>query len=514
MKTKTDILNLQDTSAVSYFPTYRRKAWVPLSDEAANVFWNACVKPSGGVILWDLVDATEMVLGIPLNSEGLVARSKYDPDMIRKQCKALEDGGQLGKYDPCLLNAAFEKVRRMFKIDGLKALPLTEVPYESSANSGLPWLSKKADVYPQAVRRAMALQKRDNLAPQPVVLFHRGKNETEARYVNGYPMEMSLIEGRFFYPYQQAVIQHHTPYAGGRFDFETAALINEVRVKSRFVAELDYSKFDTSIPTLLSSMAFSIIEDSFDMDEQDRRDWNRITRYFHTSPLLAPDGYIYTGRRHGVPSGSCFTQVIDSIVNAICLEYIARRMAFRPTRYLVLGDDVVLGVDRPVDLKVIATTLHELGITLNVDKSEVKTPNESIHFLGHDWRNMIATRPIMETLVRLVTPERLRKEYFSKDRDTRRAAFIERLRNYQDDNPDAWYPLQALIQFYQLEDWRRRRQVGRFHANGHWVEPVYPSYYSQFYGQVDLKESNELQRWKLEKRQRKLGNHRGQAVFL
>jgi hypothetical protein len=305
---------------------------------------------------------------------------------------------------------------------------------------------------------------------------------------------------------------HHTPYTGGRYDFETGALLNEIQVKSERVLELDYSKFGITIPAMLTSMAFRILEQNFEMSEEDKVRWELVTRYFHTTPVLAPDGYIYYGKRHGVPDGTDFTQIVDSVVNALCLEYCARRLKFKTTRYMVLGDDSVVGVDRPVSLNAMAATLAELGVTLNVKKSSIKHPDEAPHYLGHDWKRGVARRDIRDTLVRLVTPERHRPDYSSPVRDVRRAAYIERLRNYQDDNPDAWAALEALVLFYQASSENRKYWVEIFKLKGKWTQPQVYRYYNQFYGNLGL-EWNELSRWKREKRMMRAGFHRGQAIF-
>lgn len=520
MWTKSNLEQYQKKANIpSFFPTYTKRAWNPSTDVAAEKFYQSCVKPAGEMVIWDLIDAIQMVLGITIGEGEARPRSAYAPDFIRKQCHYQEIGGVMGSYDEDILKQSIEKVRREFRLTGLKALPLEEVPFDSTSSAGLPTLLKKGEVYPDAIAEARRLQTNQRMAPPPTVMFHRGKatdegEEKEARYVNGFPFSMSLIEGRFFYPYQSAVIKHHTPYTGGRYDYETTGLINEIQVKSRFIVMADYSKMDASVAAKLSAAAFRMIGDSFVMTEQDKLDWERITRYFHTSPFLAPDGYIYSGRKHGVPSGSCFTQLIDSIVNAICLEYCARRLKFRITRYLVLGDDSVMGVDRPVSPEAMASVVAELGMRLNAKKTVVKPANEDVHYLGHYCHHMKMVRPVRETLVKLVTPERIRKEYtYSADPDERRKALIERLQSYEDDNPDAWWELEALVLFYQMDDETRKAWVRKSRAKGHWVGPMYYCFYNQFYGSQSNLERNELSRWKLEKRQLKLGAHRGQAMF-
>jgi hypothetical protein len=64
MFTIQDLRAHQAKDIAPFFPAYRKVAWQPMDDYAADKFYNACVKPNGETILWDIVDAIGMVLGI------------------------------------------------------------------------------------------------------------------------------------------------------------------------------------------------------------------------------------------------------------------------------------------------------------------------------------------------------------------------------------------------------------------------------------------------------------------
>lgn len=502
------LVNIQNSTA-RYFATYHAVPWVPYDDSVIERFKQSLEDESGGIILYDIVDAINTIAGEKVMcTEELVPRSKYTPDMIRSQCEQLESGGRMANVDEDRLQQSYLKVRKMYRLSNLKPLPLGEVPYDPSKNAGLPTLQHKGDVYPLSMRSARNVLK--GKRPQPATAFHRGKNEERARFVLGYPHEMGLIEGMFFYPYQASIVMHHTPYAGGRYDFETAGLLNEIGLKSAYYYELDYSQFDSSISERLIRMAFSIIHDSFDMDSEEEKAFNIVVDYFIHTPMLFPDGMVYYGKDHGVPSGSTFTQLIDSIVNCICIEYVNRAVGLKAKRYLVMGDDVMMGANQKVSLEEMSKYYEQLGIHLNRDKSQVKLARVTdAHFLGHDWNRMIGVRDNRETLERLVTPERSRSEYWSKDKSVRTQAYIERIKSYQDDNFRSFILLQELIEWYRApsgakKEWRKYRsfQFGY-------------SYFDQYYMPAMNPNSERTEvRWKMNKATVTPGHHRGKAAFL
>lgn len=425
-------------------PGYKAKPYSFVTDEAKERFAAGTNRPSGMVILWDLLRlAKAKSCSVPRQLE---PRSVYRPEMLVAPMVKYLKGGVMGSYDAQTLHKAYRRVARAFFVGRLKPIPIERCNYKTTTSSGAPLFMKKGDCYIESLHEAYAI--RNGKCPPPLTVYHRGKNTEVVRPVFGYPFSMTLLETRFFEPFQFEVVGHHNPYIGGRTYSAVGSDINELRWKSNLVYALDYSGFDGSISTKLISLAFKVVEANFDLsDGVDSRDWEIIKKYFVTAPMLLPNGEMIIGRRHGVPSGSMFTQIIDSIVNAIVIEYVKLRIGFMTSRYYVLGDDSLIGVvgcgPRLTDLK---RVMEELGIHLNVEKSRVKEARKSQHhFLGHTWHRGVMTREISETWEKLLCPERLDVRFFSKDEQLRKQAYLERLRAYQDDNAAAFDEIQLVI---------------------------------------------------------------------
>jgi hypothetical protein len=90
-------------------------------------------------------------------------------------------------------------------------------------------------------------------------------------------------------------------------------------------------------------------------------------------------------KRGGVPSGSCFTNMIDGIVNAIVTRYVIYNMTGELLLDDVrLGDDIVAITEKPLDLELFCELAHEqFSINLNLEKSYQTSNIVNVHFLGY-----------------------------------------------------------------------------------------------------------------------------------
>lgn len=261
--------------------------------------------------------------------------------------------------------------------------------------------------------------------PEPCLAFARTQFNDKTRLVWGYPYSMTVVEGVLAKPLYDVFKGGHSPMA---FAMSSCALGTKMRVASyhkRWCYSLDYSQFDSNIHKGLIYSAFEILESWFKLDQVEpvtgktvKDYFNLIRWYFVSGHIVMPDGNIYKGRRHGVPSGSYFTQIIDSIVNVIVAGAISYRFSLNiDKKYLfVLGDDVQFWSDRKMDLdKISEYVVSNFGMKLHgAEKSRIFHKRDTIHFLGRDWTNGVPDLDESEILKRMINPETFR--VYSKDK--------------------------------------------------------------------------------------------------
>lgn len=230
------------------------------------------------------------------------------------------------------------------------------------------------------------------------------KTDTEKiRAVWGYPFDVYIEEARFFYPIQDYIKdrQHSLPIAYG---FEMAnggmQVVNEMcgRNKHSKFCVLDWKSFDKTVQPWIIRDAFNILAELVDFGKvvdsegivwrvrADRsiRRWKRLVNYFINTPVRSCKGerFLVHG---GVPSGSCFTNLIDSIINLIVLRYLNYECTGKfPDDELVLGDDAIVVTTGVINLEDWAELAKvKFSMILNVSKSYVTTDPRNVHFLGH-----------------------------------------------------------------------------------------------------------------------------------
>lgn len=277
--------------------------------------------------------------------------------------------------------------------------------------SGAPEFKSKGEVMHKELRRSLRWL-RGEVSAQPCVAMHRvqhGSNGPKTRLVWAYPQSVTIAEARFARPLIDAFKKKDSPMAFGKYRYQIGARMTTIE-NSHAIYGLDMSGFDQSICRKLIHMAFQILSKSLDMTWEEEKMWEKVEHYFIHTPILMPDGNVYTKHR-GVPSGSYFTQLVDSIVNHFCIQYVWYIM-FNRTIYreniLVLGDDSLFGVPYAVSLRKLAVEFKKIGLTIHEDVKSFMTLDHKIdaHFLGHEWTHGLVDREPRDVAMRMVYPER------------------------------------------------------------------------------------------------------------
>lgn len=228
-----------------------------------------------------------------------------------------------------------------------------------------------------------------------------GKEKIRATW--GFPISVYLEEGRFFYPLMDRINErkHKFPIAYG---FETAnggmSVVADMLRRNpgcKFVCT-DWKAFDKPIPAWMIRDAFSILAEHIDWTrvcdvegkiwsvrpEPSKIRWKRMMDYFISTPIRTCKGERFLVSV-GVPSGSCWTNILDTILNALVTRTCFYECTGQfPDDEIYLGDDGVVVSKGIVNLQDIADLAkQEFGMTLNVDKSYVTTSPTNVHFLGY-----------------------------------------------------------------------------------------------------------------------------------
>nr|QHD64792.1 RNA dependent RNA polymerase [Plasmopara viticola lesion associated Partitivirus 8] len=257
----------------------------------------------------------------------------------------------------------------------------------------------------------------------PAMAGQRGgmsqRDDPKTRLVWVYPAEMLVLEGHYApMLYRQYMERPDTPLLTGK---SAQRLYAEWLCKYRdgeVLHGLDFSSFDTTVPSYLIHAAFDIMHGNIDWEhwdgkkvgQRDRQKWKNVWDackwYFINTPIMMPDGRMFR-KSHGVPSGSWFTQIVDSIVNYILVEYLAECQDLHIQSLRVLGDDSGFRAPHPLDLVQAQRDADGVGMTLKPEKCDTTTDPVEFKLLGTTYRDGHAFRPDEEWFKLALYPENI-----------------------------------------------------------------------------------------------------------
>jgi len=170
------------------------------------------------------------------------------------------------------------------------------------------------------------------------------KPKNKPRLVWVYPATVQLSEAKFFIPIYSQL------YACRYFAWDFSFLRGENAELEKFIPGsaisygIDISKFDASVHRTLIKEIFKWMKSHYSMTKQQNYEYDAVEDYFINTPLWYKKSIFM--KRRGVPSGSFFTQLVDSIVNLAIQVFIynvsaqSYRSFFDEITFLrVLGDD-------------------------------------------------------------------------------------------------------------------------------------------------------------------------------
>ena len=224
-----------------------------------------------------------------------------------------------------------------------------------------------------------------------------------------------MVEGTIARPMMEVLCKVQQ-YAGGKMD---SAISHIVRGwNNHFWISVDYSSYDSSIPSWLIHDIFTMIKRWFGNKHDELISW--IENQFINTTFYDYRGKLRS-KTKGVPSGSYFTQIVDSLANYILIltwmrsKYgdfnVIKSEIFENNTIsmCVMGDDNIIFTKVPLNMKHLASYLdRNFGIEMHPDKCDKGTCNESPKFLKRAWTAEGSDRDLLELLIEAIHSERFR----------------------------------------------------------------------------------------------------------
>lgn len=330
------------------------------------------------------------------NRDKFGPRSKASPWSQRKP--SLAESFEIDKDDSYLAIANLRGQRRLRPLSKDKALELLK----NNTNSGLPSYTRKGKVKERVSLKFDELLRRKD----PCILFTRTQEQNKTRDVWGYPMADTLNEMRYYSPllvYQKKLNYRAAIVSPDEVNAKMTDLISRAVISGKVLLSIDFRWYDRTVKSTLQKHAFNYIKSLF--QPACDAEISYIEDRFRNIGILTPDG-VMKGN-HGVPSGSTFTNEVDSIVQAS----IGMSHPFITSDdFQVQGDDGVY-ILREDEVEKLKDSFKSHGLVVNEEKSYVSHNYaiylQNLYHVDYEVNGIIGgIYPVYRALNRLVYQER------------------------------------------------------------------------------------------------------------
>jgi len=385
----------------TYFDSFSHEALLAASGLEGAAFVNRIHSS------WHRPSGDNAVLEENLKSYGDILPNRcHDGDYLAILKKTMDELQPREKIIPLTLGAAMKHSN-----------------FPRSTSPGFPWVTQgyktKGDVVDSkfatgkihrawdSIGRGISWSLPDSMAFHRVVASEQTK--TKIRPVWGYPTEVIAEEARFFFPLIEAV-----KHKSNEFDtflglgLETALSGHAHIARSfstpnvKFCLNSDLERFDSHVTAWLIRDIFAFISSWFDFTkvidsegkiwnvnpDQTCRRWKSMISYFINTKIRTPTGLRFQ-KGQGVPSGSMWTNFIDTCANAVQMRTAMYRVVGTlPTKDYYYGDDSVQLMADNLDLDALSFVLRSVfGAILHPEKCSLTDNVDNIHWLGYYHRS-------------------------------------------------------------------------------------------------------------------------------
>ena len=307
-------------------------------------------------------------------------RGKIGPISVRKPLSSRMEEilGYFGSFPSHVdLDVGFHDV--VSRLGPRRLVPLrlaaAQEQLPQNTNSGLPRFTRRSTVRTLELEDAIS----DRWQDYDAVLGWRGSasgpNEApKQRTVWMFPYSTNIVEMSLFRPMQRLLLQSfHQALSAWRHPEDVDNAVSRMlkrRERGNVIVSTDFSRFDQSVGPSLSAWAFKVLEYAFQIKYhhviQD------VMGVFHEIGLRVSEDNVIRGK-HGVPSGSVFTNLVDSVVH-LMVQYQALTVIGADSEFhLVQGDDGVLMLNEVSQTDALFKSYEDSGLEINLDKQFLGT---------------------------------------------------------------------------------------------------------------------------------------------
>ena len=287
--------------------------------------------------------------------------------------------------------------------------------------SGLPAYSNDEEALQPYLSRAKRILRKDEGERflWPAVAGWRGqaggpnRTDVKQRLVWMYDKVDAILGLRYLHPILDTLRDKPMFSAWNNLDHVDevmTGMLTEAERRGVNVYSTDYSGFDASLSPIFIQSTIDIIKSWFPQEEEFVI--QLIADNLMTLGVLTPVG-VSASRDGGMPSGTVFTNLIDTMVNFVASRYAAYRNGVSHVGLSVLGDDAVNIYSPDPGLEDVVGAVSELGLSQNEDKQYVDGRSlhylQRVHLLDYQVKGVsVGVRSLNRTLSGMVNYERPR----------------------------------------------------------------------------------------------------------
>lgn len=217
------------------------------------------------------------------------------------------------------------------------------------------------------------------------------KIRTKIRVIYPISAVITAFEEKFVAPLINYFTTADTFYATGK-----VGLFYRDKIKNSFsgvdkIIATDIKHYDLTLHKYLYLAAFCAVFEMFDMSNKDRRLYYKLVKYLHCCVIASkePNGKVRSFvKRRGIISGTTFTNLIDTLANAIAIAMVCPDV-FSDKTVLICGDDVLMELPRYLTRDNVFDIYKLFGMAVRPEVSYIFRNWRKVFFLGYWWINGI-----------------------------------------------------------------------------------------------------------------------------